>query len=229
MAPPDWLKDLLKRLRKLLGFSSVERPKLRILEEWHNDGISVLRIADGSIPGCVDLWRIDRHYEQTKFFVCIINVQQLREELAILGVSYSTFTKSRGRGLVDHLKSQIQAQNDVLSSHYWITGWHREFSGTDPKGRRYRSYRTVDVQLLACDLQGLAGVFAGDRYAKLYAYKVIKQLAADDFRERNRYSNWQAAVKAIVWAEWVEGLSHSTRGGISPDHVLQPRKAKGKK
>jgi len=93
----------------------------------------------------------------------------------------------------------------------------------DARGRAYKSQRTTGTQLLAVDLQGAAGSFAGDRYAQRFAHKIIKQLSANDFREMHYHRTWQIAVRTINWAEWLEGLAQS-RNGIDPNHVLQPRK-----
>lgn len=223
MQYPVWLKDLIKRLRKALGFSATDRPKVRILEQYHDDGISVLRLQDSSIPGCVDLWRIDRHYERTKFFVLVINTQSLREDLAALGTSLSTVTQSRGSSVARILQSQLQQQASVLATHYWVCGFDKECSAVDPQGRHYRSHRLCDVHVLAVDLQGAAGIFAGDRYAQRFARQVIKQIAACEFREYSRFPTWQQAVKSIDWHQWLEGLCRGLRG-IDVDHVLQPKR-----
>lgn len=219
---PNWLQAFLKQLKRLLGFSSLDRrPKIRILEEYHADGISVLRLEDTSIPGCVDLWRIDRHYERSKFFICILNTALLREDLALLRTSLDALASTRGRRMADLLQQQLQEQAHIAASHLWITGWNKEISGIDAQGRHYRSHRTVDVQLLACDLQGTATTFAGDRYAHQFARKVIKQLAACEFREYHHHLNWQTAVKAIDWVQWLEGLS---KQHIDLYHTLQPHR-----
>jgi hypothetical protein len=219
---PAWLDRFLQWLKKTLGFKA-ERPTVEILEEYHADGLSVLRIRDGSIPGCVDLWRIDRHHERTKFFICIINLKQLREDLALLGISPKDIAKHRGGKLADQLQEQIQEQENINASHYWISGFDKTYSGVDKRGRAYQSHRTTHVTVLAVDLQGFAGEFSGDRYARRFARKIIKQLAANEFRELHHHRTWEAAVKAIDWAGWPSGLAQS-HGGISADHVLQPPK-----
>jgi hypothetical protein len=221
---PNWLDQFLRWLKKTLGLKA-ERPAVSIVEEYHADGISVLRIRDASIPGCIDLWRIDRHYDRTKFFVCIINIKQLRADLALLGISPKDIAKHRGGKLADHLQQQLQQQESIDATHYWISGWDKAYSGVDKRGRSYQSHRTTDVTALAVDLQGVAGEFAGDRYARRFARKIIKQLAANEFRELEHHRTWQAAVKAIDWAGWLSGLAQS-QGGISADHVLQPPRPK---
>lgn len=221
--PPDWLKQFLKWLRRLLGTPTARNP-IEIVEQYHNSGsVSVLRLNDPTIPGAVDLWRIDRHHERTKFFICIINVAKLREELGLLG-DRELGSPSR-RGLAHSLWQQIAAQSDILATHYWISGWDKEFNGTDIQGRRYHSHRVCDLNLLACDLQGAAGPFVGDRYATRYARQIIKRLAADEFRELAHHRTWAAAVKAINWQPWLEGMSRS-KDGISDTHVLCPKRAK---
>jgi hypothetical protein len=220
---PEWLKQFIRWLRKLLGPSSARNP-IKIVEQYHNGNVSVLRLHDPTIPGAVDLWRIDRHHERTKFFVCIINVAKLREDLAVLG-DRAVGSPSR-RGLAHGLWQQIADQSDILATHYWITGWDKEFTGTDCQGRRYHSHRVSELNLLACDLQGAAGAFAGDRYATRYARDIIKRLAANEFRELAHHRSWDAAIKAIDWPQWLEGLSRSRSGGISESHSLRPKRAK---
>jgi len=65
---PNWLDRLIAGLKRALGFR-VDRPTIEILEEFHADGISVLRLNDPTIPGCCTFWRIDRHREGIKFFL----------------------------------------------------------------------------------------------------------------------------------------------------------------
>jgi hypothetical protein len=223
-----WLKEFVAWLRRAIGFQVDRRPAVRITEEYHADGISVLRLDDASIPGCVDLWRIDRHHEGIKFFICLINLQLLREDLSLPN-GRNALNDNHRRGLVNDLQQQINGQTAILATHYWITGWHRNYTGIDRNGKQYQSSRADSVACLAVDLQGVAGVFAGDRYARRYARRIIQQLAANEFRELERHHTWQAAVRAIDWAEWLSGLSRSTKRGISPDHVLQPLKPSRKK
>lgn len=222
MIQPDWLKQFLKWLRKLLGTPTARNP-IEIVEQYHNGNVSVLRLKDPTIPGAVDLWRIDRHHERIKFFICVINVARLREDLALLG-DRGTSAKA-GRGMARSLWQQIAQQADVLATHYWVTGWDRETSGVDRQGRCYRSHRVCDVDLFACDLQGAAGAFAGDRYAARYAREIIKRLAANEFRELAHHRAWAAAVRAIDWHQWLEGLSRSN-AGISDTHVLCPKRVR---
>lgn len=213
----SWLDRLVKLLKRALGFKADDRPTVRILEEYHADGLSVLRLEDPSIPGCCELWRIDRSREGIKFFICCLNVAQLREAR---GRNYSPIASGQ---LVDDLQQQIAAQGHIAATHYWITGWSKVYSGVDRKGRAYQSNRTADVRLVAADLQGAAGSFAGDKYARRFARKIIKQLAANEFRELDRNRTWQLAVKAIDWIGWLSGLAQSA-SGINPNHVLQPLK-----
>lgn len=215
-----WLKQFLRWLRTVLGVSS-ERPSITIIEQYHNGNVSVLRLNDPTIPGAISLWRIDRHHERIKFFICVINIAKLREELAIVGDRDIGATSRRG--LAGSLWQQISAQSDILATHYWISGWDKETSGTDIRGRHYRSHRVCDLDLLALDLQGPSGAFAGDRYATRYAREVIKRLAANEFRELAHHRSWVAAVQSISWLGWLEGLSRNIKGGISMDHVLQPK------
>lgn len=219
---PDWFKQFIRWLRKLVG-SSTERSKIKIVEQYHNGGhASVLRLQDPSIPGAVDLWRIDRHHERTKFFIVLINIAQLRQDLA--ATRSGTASSHDKRGLANGLWSQIASQSDILATHYWVTGWDTEFSGTDSDGRSYRSHRVHDLSLLAVDLQGASGAFAGDKYAVRFARDIIKRIAANEFREFSQHRSWIAAVKSINWVQWLEGASRGSHG-ISSDHTIQPRRS----
>lgn len=222
---PNWFDRLFARLKRALGFQ-VDRPIIEIIEEYHADGISVLRLNDPTIPGCCDFWRIDRQREGVKFFVCVLSVAQLRQDLAALGGSdvqaKAIAIASKGQ-TAQQVQRQIKEQSWVDSTHYWITGWNKEYSSVDGRGRAYKSHRTTDTQLLAVDLQGAAGSFAGNRHAQRFARRIIKQLSANDFREFHHQRTWTIAVKIINWADWLEGLSQS-KNGIAPNHVLQPRK-----
>ena len=218
----NWLADLIQWLKKSLGFKTSDRPTVEILDEYHADGISVFQIKDGSIPGYCDLWRIDRHHERIRFFICCINVRLLRADLALLGGS-SAIAKSRGGGLVGDINQQIQQQSAIAATHYWISGWSKTVSSVDKNGKAYQTQRTSGVQLVAVDLQGAADQFAGDKYIKRFARKIIKQLAANDFKELEHHRTWQGAVKAIDWVRWLTGLAQS-KGGIDPNHNLQPLK-----
>lgn len=214
---PQWLKQMLRRLRQLLR---QPQPSLKILEQYHNGGhASVLRLQDPSIPGAVDLWRIDRHHERIKFFVAVINVAKLRADLA--GTNRSTGTNARG-GLADHLWGQLGSPaTAIAATHLWVVGWDREYSGIDKKGRHYRSHRLADVALYAVDLQGAAAFYAGDRHAHRFAREIVKRIAANEFRELAHHQSWTAAVKSIDWLKWLEALSRGPKG-ISAQHVLQP-------
>ncbi|MBD3882152.1 hypothetical protein IFO70_10315 [Phormidium tenue FACHB-886] len=220
MSGSPW-KSFVRWLKRALGFSA-DRPALKILEEYHADGISVLRIEDDSIPGCCELWRIDRQREQIKFFICIINTQSQREDLA--GAGRTPVSQPRKPKLVDNIEQQIQEQKNILATHYWISGWSKRVHSVDAKGRAYQADRTYDLRLLACDLQGAAGAFAGDKHARRFARKIVKRLAANEFREYGHHRTWQAAVKSVDWQQWLQGLTQSHNGGIDPNHVLQPPK-----
>lgn len=224
-AQPIWLKRLVRWLRGVLG-ASVYKGSLKILEEYHTDHFSLLLIHDPNVPGCIDLWRIDRHKENVKFFLLLINPQEFRADLTRLGVGQRDIVSTRTGGLVDGLLKQIQTQKNITASHYWITGWQEEFSAVDRKGRAFHSHRVRHVDLLAVDLQGAAGYYAGDRYARRYARKIIEQLANSEFREYSYHATWQAAVRSIDWAKWLEGASRNPKSGIDPNHVLQPPRSK---
>lgn len=225
---PQWLKDFLRWLRGALGLEA-DRPRIKILDEYHADGISVFNIEDPTIPGCVTLWRIDKHHEGYKFFLCVISIATLREELGLLGIRREDLLKSRGGGMANNLFQQLKDEDRILATHYWITGWNEPISAIDRKGRRYKSSRTVDVQLLACDLQGIGAAYAGNKYADRFALKIIQQLAANEFREWAYHRTWRAAVKSIDWEKWLTGLAQHPKNGIATDHVLRPLKPGRKK
>lgn len=219
-----WIRSLLRWLKRFFRARTV--PSVQILERYHVDGIGVLRLADASIPGCVDLWRIDYGYNQRfRFFLCLISLAELRQ---------STARRNRGNALglprtgtvAVSLELQLKDQANVLATHYWIVGFNRPVFATDAKGRSYQAYRTSDVQLLACDLQGPSGSFVGNRHARRYARLVIRRLARGEFREYNQHQTWEDAVKSIDWHEWLQGLSRSVSDGISETHVLCPPRSK---
>lgn len=224
---PNWINRVIRWIKRIFSAGS-KRGLLKILENYYSEdgAVSVLRLQDSSIPGCTEIWRVDRHHEKIQFFIAIINLKQLRAELTSLGTSQTALLQTRaGSRLADDIQDQLKAQKNILATHYWITGFREEFSAVDPHGRHYRSSRLARVRILACDLQGAADSFSGDRYARKYARKIITRVANDEFRERAHHRTWQAAVKTIDWASWLEGLSRSHNGGISSDHVLQPQRS----
>lgn len=215
-----WINSLLYFLRRRLR--NPQRRSVKILESYYGDHVVVLRLQDSGIPGAVDLWRIDRHYERIRFFVCLVSLSALKQDLR-LSQYRAASSSARSSGLAERLSYSLAEQRHIAASHFWITGWDVEFSGTDAQGRNYRSSRLTDLAILAVDLQGASGPFAGDRYAARFARKVIVQLAANDFREYGRHRTWSAAVKSIDWLPWIESLTRAKDGGIATDHVLQPR------
>lgn len=217
-----WVQALVRWLRRLVRRGE-RQSWIRVLEQYHAPGASVLRLHDPSIPGSVELWRIDRHYEDLKFFICVINIAKLRQELGEMGDREAR--REARRGVAADLWEQVHRSADICATHFWITGWDTPTTGIDRHGRYYRSRRLADVELLAVDLQGVAGAFAGDRYALRFARKIILQLAANEFRELGHHVSWQAAVRRINWLQWLEGLATSTNG-IAVDHVLQPKRTR---
>lgn len=194
---------------------------IKILEEYHADGISVLRLEDTSIPGCCEFWRVDRHHERVKFFIIVLNTSDLRQDLALQRLSLSHFATARGGRAADTLQAQLEHQASVLATHYFLSGWDKDVHGVDAKGRGYHSHRVYGLRLHAVDLQGTAGIFSGDRYAKRFSRKIVQQLASNEFREFHRHNTWSAAVRSIDWLQWLDGLS---KQHIDPYHILQPRR-----
>ncbi|HEY9697038.1 MAG TPA: hypothetical protein V6D10_07230 [Trichocoleus sp.] len=223
----SWLKELLRWLKQMLGIDLALPSHLEILQEYHSDSVSVFRLQDTSIPGCIDLWKIERHHERLSFWICAINLSQLRVDLSERRiVDPLVYVQARHSALAQTLATQIQTQTQYLASHYWISGFVSEYSGTDAKGRHFKSRRIHGVHLLAGDFQGIAGVYAGDKYIRRYNRQIIDQLANDRFRELKYHMTWRAAVSSIDWAPWLEGLCQSYDGGIDPTHRLQVLKAK---
>ncbi len=224
----SWITGFLDWLKKLLGVRSNSVAAIEILEEYHSDRVSVFRLRNDSIPGCVEFWKVDHHHESSTFWICCLNLATLRVALAELGTSPTAFLKSHHRGVADSIEVQLQEQNKYLASHYWITGLTKPYAGIDAKGRHYKTFRTVSTCLLAGDFQGIAASYAGDRYIRRFAREIAGRVANCEFREYKNHSTWTAAVKSINWLEWLEGLSRGTKG-IDPDHCFQPLKSKSQR
>lgn len=204
----------------MLG-QDADHPSIKIIEEYHADGISVLRLEDPTVLGCVSLWRIDRHNEQTKFFTCVINIAKLREELAQRRLTLDAWANSGAGAMADNIREQLQGQANISATHYWLTGWSRCYHGVDKNGRAYHSHRLYDMRLLAVDLGELPGILPSDRYAKYFARSIVQRLAANEFREFHHHQTWQSAVKSIEWDAWLSGMAATY---INQSHILQPVK-----
>lgn len=225
MSGAGWLKGLIQWLRQLLGLQTAAPSKIEILEEYHaEDGsISVFRIRDRSIPGAVDLWKIERHREGVGWFAIAIDLAQLREDLAGTGLSAARYLQRHHGFLAGQLDRQLAEQSRFFATHYWICGFSQEITGVDSRGRFYRSRRISGLKVLAGDYQGAAGVFNGSRHIQRISRKIVDQIANDKFREFHLHQTWKAAVGAIDWVRWHEGILQSS-GGITPDHRLQVSK-----
>lgn len=225
----DWIKNLLKLLKRLLG-AKLELPRLQKLEEYYADGSAVFRLHDPTIPGAVDLWRIDRHDASGQFFICVINIEQLRAELGQQRASRGDRSQSRAGRIADMLESQLSAQAHIMATHLWITGWSYSRLKLDKSGRTYRSSELGDVSCIAADLQGVGGAITGDRYPIRFARKIAFRLAERIDRRDNplKCNTWEEIVKAINWRDWLEGYARA-RGGIHPEHILQPPRARRKR
>lgn len=215
----EWINKLLRLLRKLLGAKS-ESPRLQKLEEYYADGSAVFRLDDPSIPGAIDLWRIDRHDATGQFFICVINIEKLRDELGQQRAGRGDRQQSRSR-YTDLLEHQLQAQAHIMATHLWITGWSYSRLKYDKTGRAYRSSELGDLNCVAVDLQGLGGPITGDRYALRFARKISFRLAERIDRRESplRFNTWEEIVKKIDWVDWLEGYA---RAWIHPTHALQP-------
>lgn len=218
-------RQIVSWIRRSIG-RPISVKTIQIIQRWDDQGISVIRYKDASVPGLVEIWKIDRHYERFHWFITLVSVAKLREDLAAMRISQHDFIESRGGGVSRQILEQFQEQEDVLATHYWICGFGVPATIVDPQGRAYKTTRITDIQFVAGDFQGFSGAFAGDRYIKLFAYKIVKRLASGEFREMAQHRTWKAAVQAIDWKRWLEGLGQ-TRIGV--DHVLQPRIRRQKK
>lgn len=214
----------------MLAIGDSDLARVEILEQYHTDHLSVFRIWDESIPGWCDLWKIDRHTDKSSFWLCTINLVQLRSDLALLGLTSPTaFVKTQHRGLVGSIEEQLQEQHNYQATHYWITGWVSPYTAIDAQGRHYQSHRLSGVRVLAGDFQGVRGQMAGNRYIHAYAREIINRLANNDFREYHHHQTWKQAVSAIDWAEWLQGMTTHSKCRIDGDHHLQVRLYKGMK
>jgi len=198
---------------------------VRILEQYSDSRITVFRLQDSSIPGCVDLWKLERHDERTIFWLCAINAANLKGELGLPGLgNIKNCVKPSCRRLAESLIQQLQTQSQFIASHYIAVGWI-EPTTINYQGHQYIDLRPVSISLVAGDFQG-ANSDAGDRYVLQYCRRIISSLANDNFRELSNFRSWTLAVKAINWVQFLEGLCRSPHGGISPDHTLQVIKVK---
>lgn len=220
------IRRLISWIRRALGRPVASGGSIKIIQRWDAQGISVIRYKDASIPGLVEIWKIDRHHERIHWFVTLIDVAALKQDLATMHLTQQDFLESHGSGVSRQIVEQFQEQEDILATHYWICGFGVPATLVDPQGRHYRTTRIEDLCFIAGDFQGLTGVFAGDRYIKYFAYHIVKRLAANDFREMAHHRTWKAAVQAIDWKRWLEGLGQ-TKIGI--DHTLQPRVRRSKR
>ncbi|WP_416671554.1 hypothetical protein [Egbenema bharatensis] len=199
----------------------------RIIEEYYSDRCALQRLDDTRIPGCVDYWRV-RHLDgRGTFFIILLSKSQLAEELG--GASRNgDRLEPEFRGLARDLESQLQSQSHIEATHYWVTGWLYPTNRVDSKGRPYQALDTRRLNLLACDLQGASGPWMGNAYALRIIRKVALRLATSvDNRSYFSYKSpqdWEAVIQGIDWVKWLEGYTRSEKGGIYPDHVLQPLK-----
>lgn len=223
MAYP-WIKGFLDWLKRLLTGKSDLEPSVQILEEYHTDRVSVFRLKNDS-PGCCDFWKIDNRDEQTTFWICCLNLGKLRDDLAELRTSPDAYLRSHHRGMASSIEQQLAEQSDLISTHLWIAGTTKPYSSVDPKGRSFKSFRTTSINIVSGDFQGAAGYYAGDRHIQRFARQIAERVANCEFREYRYHSSWGAAVKAIDWAGWLEGLAQGING-IDPNHRLQVRRSK---
>ncbi|WP_143467739.1 hypothetical protein [Leptolyngbya ohadii] len=224
MSASQWIRSFLDWLKSMLG-RTPRTSATTVLGEWHSKRVSVFRIRNDSIPGCCEFWKVDHHHEEATFWICCINLAQLRADLAELGTNPGAFLRTHHRGMAHDLQSQLEAQNQYLASHYWICGISRPYAGIDPKGRHYRSFRNCHLTLLAGDFQGIADSYAGDRYIRRFAREVASRIANCEFREYRSAATWVAAIKTIDWVRWLEGMAQG-KDGIDLHHRLQVRKPK---
>lgn len=218
-----WVRTFVKWLRRLVG--RAEPASVEIVESYHAPHVTVFRLIERGIPGCADFWKFERHRERITFWICVVNVADMRSDLGIMGISRSDFLRNNGRGVAADIAAQLQTQEVFFCSHYWICGFNIPTSGIDSKGRHYVSTRIADIKLLACDLQGIYGAMAGDKFVRFYASQVAYKLANDEFREFAQHSSWRVAVRSIDWIGMLEGMAQRSKLKIAADHKLQVRKS----
>lgn len=190
------------------------------LEEYYSDASIVFRFEDPTIPGCIDYWRINRKDNSNAFFICIINCEKMRQDLA------GVYSPGRGdrlhtweRGIAAAISTQLEEQKGIDATHYWITGWIVERSGVDSRGRSYRGPGVDDVAVIACHLQIYGGEFwSGDRYAHRIIREIILRLAT---KMESALNPWETIVREIDWVTWLTVYAQKI---ISKRHILQPHK-----
>lgn len=216
----SWLDSFIRWLKRLLGLNSVAVSHVELLEEYHaeNGSCSVFRLQDRTIPGAIDLWKIERHREGVGWFCLAIDLPTLRQDLVGTGLSPIAYFQRHHSVLAGNLGQQLAEQQRYFATHYWICGCSTTYAGIDSKGRAYKTRRFSCVKAIAGDYQGVAGAFAGNRHIERTNRKIVDQLANNRFREFTACPTWKMAICSIDWADWHEGI---LRQSIAPDHHFQ--------
>lgn len=217
------MRRFLLWLRGLLG--QPQRSTLRILEEQRDPKRAIFRLQDSSIPGLCDYWRINRFSARGQFFILVLDKAQLREDLAAgrRGASRGDRLQPQFSTVADRLSVQMEAQDLVLATHYWITGWLYPRTSIDSKGRAYQSTAPGRLHVLAVDLQGAAGQFAGNRHARRIARTCAIAVGDRNPKAPLNEADWEMVIQRINWHEWLTAYAQKV---IDPEHALQPLSTK---
>lgn len=216
----QFFKWLLSKIRSALKRNN--SAGIIILEEYHANDVSVVRFADHSVPGLIEIWKITRHQKKYSFWISLINIAAMRQDLALQKTTLEKYAATnRKTSIYTSVLEQAKQQQTKFDTHYWICGFSIQSYGIDKQGRHYQTQRLKDINFVSGDFQGYASVYAGDRYIRLFARKVVQALASNEFREFRHHRTWEGAVASIDWLEWLEGLG---RRHIDAHHSIQPGK-----
>lgn len=207
---------MFRWVKKLHDWAFEKKPKssIKILEEYHNQGISVFRYIDHSVPGIVETWRIHRHKEKLQFFVCAVNISRMKEDLSVRP------HKNNDQYIHREIATKLKQETSYATTHYWLCGTIQElYSVAENNGNP--TPRTKILCSIAGDFQGISRYLEPndpDRYIKQINRQIIRQLSSNEFREFGHHRSWKSAVVSIDFYLWVEGLS---RKFIDRDHNLK--------
>lgn len=215
-----WARGFARWIKNFLGRSDDRKPT--IVAEEYNDWAALYQVTDDGIPGCVALWKIVHRHANADLIFMLIDVARLRQELGVRSSGAPARREPWQNTLSRQLALELKAQCDVDASHLVVICWLKQEQKADPKGRRYSLPTAVFVGGWLCDLQGVSGTIAGDRYAsqivKIIAYKIFRTQAT-------RLVTWEEFVNAFPW---LDRLDFWARYYLGQTHILQPPKPKPK-
>lgn len=169
-------------------------------------------------PGVVAAWWVVHRGASRDLAIALINVAQLREDLArndprrgtdaLLLTSRAAFRAELNRYL-----AQDSGLRRESITHIFVAAWQ----GRTPNAAK--QYQVSPICAIPCDLQGLSFAWtAGDRFAVAITEAMARQLLRLQVRHGE---SWEGFVNRIDWAGW---LADYARRQFGENHVLQPRR-----